>query len=81
MKHLSIDQIIDFVSLTALDHEAVKLSVTVNGHIRGCQKCLERVRAFQMVYDEFENLHANQDFEQYIAQNYGSKKQIPDSFR
>ena len=53
MQHLTVDQIIDFVSLTKLDKEAAALSAAVNGHVRVCAKCLERVKAFQEIYDVF----------------------------
>lgn len=66
MKHLKVEQIIDFVSLTQFDSEAVALSATVNGHIRKCQKCLRLAKAFQMIHDEFSNMHICDDFKQYV---------------
>jgi hypothetical protein len=62
MKHLTVDDMIRFVSLTELNDEAMELSASVNGHIRRCGECLERVRAFQMIYDEFTALSGNGDF-------------------
>lgn len=52
MKHLSANEIIEFVSLTELNDEAKNLCATVNGHICKCKKCFELVKAFQMVKDE-----------------------------
>ena len=52
MKHLTVDAMIDFVSLTELNREAIELSTVVNGHIRTCRTCRERVSAFQQIYDE-----------------------------
>lgn len=66
MKHLKIEQIIDFVSLTQFDPEAVALSATVNGHIRRCQKCLRMAKAFQMIHDEFSHMSNCDDFKQYV---------------
>ena len=68
MKHLTVDQIIEFVSLTELNGEAIKLSAAVNGHIRRCGKCLELVRAVQSIYDEFSKLHAGVDFKRYLSE-------------
>lgn len=66
MKHLTVDEIIEFVSLTELNSEAIKLSASVNGHIRECEKCLTLVRSFQMIYDEFCRLSSHRDFKKYI---------------
>ena len=81
MDHLSTDQIMDFVSLTAPDCEAVKLSVTVNGHIRRCQTCLDRVRAFQRIYDEFGRLHVGRGLIRDAEQKNGDEQQAPEHFR
>lgn len=66
MKHLTVDEIIEFVSLTELNGEAINLSASVNGHIRECEKCLKLVRAFQMIYDEFSRLSSGGDFKKYV---------------
>lgn len=34
MEHLTVDEIIEFVSLTELNNEAINLFASVNGHIR-----------------------------------------------
>ena len=68
MKHLTVDDMIRFVSLTELNDEAVELSASVNGHIRRCAECMERVRSFQMIYDEFTMLSGNGDFRQQIEE-------------
>lgn len=78
MKHLSFDEIIGFVSLTELNDEAIENSAVVNGHIRKCKECLEKVRAFQMIYDEFSQLGLNIAFEKYIEDNF-SKMQDTES--
>ena len=66
MKHLTVDEIIEFVSFTELNSEAINLSASVNGHIRECEKCLKLVRAFQMIYDEFSRLSFGGDFKKYV---------------
>lgn len=67
MDHLTIDQIIDFVSMDALTEQTLALAASVNGHIRKCPQCLQLVRAFQMIYDEFSVLARSGDFRRYLA--------------
>ena len=73
MKHLTVDQIIDFVSITKLDNESIELFATVNGHIRQCEKCLELVRAFQNIYDEFCRLNTTDGFKDFVSKTVLSK--------
>lgn len=68
MEHLSVDEMIRFVSLTELNAEAVKLSASVTKHIRSCHSCLRQVRAFQMIYDEFIMLCKQGDFRSYAEE-------------
>lgn len=65
MEHLTVDEMIRFVSLTEMNPEAVELAASVNRHIRGCKDCLKRVRAFQLIYDEFTELCAQGEFRTY----------------
>ena len=74
MKHLSIDEILDFVSLAELNSESIELSATVNGHIRKCEKCLKLVRAFQMIYDEFAILNVGGAFKDFLLDNISEIK-------
>lgn len=50
--HLTVDEMIEFVSFSEITEETLSMSAKVNGHIRGCAECMERVSAFQDVYDE-----------------------------
>ncbi len=52
MKHLTVDEMIDFVSFDKMDAESLAKASYVNSHIRSCEQCLRKVRAFQTVYDE-----------------------------
>lgn len=52
MKHLTVDEIIDHVSFERLDRQALENAAKVNTHISCCGRCLRKVRAFQIVYDE-----------------------------
>lgn len=66
MSHLTVDEIISFVSLTELNEEATELSATVNRHICECKKCFELVNNFQMIYDEFSRMSTGKKFVDYI---------------
>ena len=74
MKHLTVDEILDFVSLTELNNESIELSAAVNGHIRKCEKCLKLLRAFQMIYDEFSRINVGGDFKGFITENLSELK-------
>lgn len=52
MKHLTVDEMIDFVSFDKVDAQILAKASYVNAHIRSCDQCLRKVRAFQTVYDE-----------------------------
>lgn len=52
MKHLTVDEIVDFVSFNSLDADSLGNAAKVNSHIKNCEECLRKVRAFQVVYDE-----------------------------
>lgn len=56
MEHLKLEQIIEFVSMTEINPETLALSSKVVGHIRECQECLDKVKSFRLVYDEFVKL-------------------------
>lgn len=67
MEHLTVDEIIDFISLTELNNDAIVLSATVNRHIRKCEKCLRLVRSFQVIYDEFSLLGSERGFKDFVV--------------
>ena len=56
MNHLTIEEILDFVSMNQINDKTLKLASKVNTHIRRCPECLRKVNAFQTVYDEFERM-------------------------
>lgn len=62
MKHLTVDEIIDFVSFEKMDNESLANASKVNTHIISCASCLKKVRAFQAVYDELTALGKKADF-------------------
>lgn len=51
MKHLTTDEIINFVTIDNISKENLELAAAVNGHILLCDKCREKVKAFQAVSD------------------------------
>lgn len=79
MKHLTVDEIIQFVSLTELNSRAIRLSAAVNGHIRGCAECLKLVRAFQMTHDGFQGLAAEGALSYDPAQAAPARVEMEDS--
>ncbi len=56
MEHLTVDEIIDFVSFDKINPETLAFASKVNTHMRACNECMQRVRAFQNFYDEFEKI-------------------------
>lgn len=53
MNHLSIDEVIEFVSFNKMTKENLELAARVNAHICRCEKCLELVNKYQAIYDEY----------------------------
>lgn len=69
MEHLTIDEIIDFVSMTEYNQESIDLAAIVNGHICKCDECLNVVRALQLIHDEFSALALKQSFKSYVNES------------
>lgn len=55
MKHLMVEKIIEFVSAETFNDSFVKLASEITTHIRECEECRCKVRAFQTVYDELKD--------------------------
>lgn len=66
MEHLSIDEMIEFVSANEINGQSIELAKKVNGHIRTCAECFNKVRAFQIVYDEFKRIGSDENFKKYL---------------
>lgn len=45
--------------MTSLDDKSLKNAAVVTGHITECETCLRKVKAFQVIYDEFVQLGLN----------------------
>lgn len=59
MKHLTPEEMIDFVSISELTPETLALVSKVNTHIRQCESCLTRLQSFQFVNDELTKQNQN----------------------
>ena len=68
MSHLTVDELIDFVSETELNEQTVALFAAVNGHIRRCESGRRRSHALQTLHDEFTRLCLEEDFRQFLEQ-------------
>lgn len=66
MKHLTVDEMIDFVSFNKLDSESLALASKVNAHIFDCHTCRKKVESFQIIYDELVKLGRRDEFKSLI---------------
>ncbi len=68
MTHLTVEEIIDFVSFETLTEENIALAKKVNEHICSCQDCFDKVSAFQTVYEELQRIGSVRDTKKCIYQ-------------
>ncbi len=61
MEHLTIEDIIQFVTISVIDESSIRLASKVNTHILQCDLCRKKVSAFQTVYDEFLSNNASKN--------------------
>lgn len=66
MSHLTFDEVVEYVSLSKLNEEALLLASKVDTHIRDCDECLELVRAVRAIYEEFVRMNKNKNFAAFI---------------
>ena len=66
MTHLSVEEMIDFVSFEKLTEENIALAKKVNEHICSCKECFQKVSAFQTVYEEFQRIGTIADAKECI---------------
>lgn len=69
MTHLTVDEIIDFVSMEKINSESLELASKVNTHIKSCSECFETVKAFQLIYDEYKKIGTKESFKNSLKQN------------
>lgn len=63
MKHLSIEEITEYVEARRVTEESLKLVSRVNNHIRGCAECEEKVTAYERVYNKMRKVALQLDDE------------------
>ena len=86
MKHLTVDEMIDFVSFNKLDSESLALASKVNAHIFEFHTCRKKVEAFQIIYDELVKMGRKEVFRSVVNNKLSdlkekknqAKKQIDD---
>ncbi len=66
MNHLTFDEIIEYVSMSKLNEEALMLASKVDTHIRDCDECLELVRAVRAIYEEFVRMKKEKSFTDFL---------------
>ena len=71
MKHLGLEEIIDFVQLDKFDDGAKALISRVNLHIRECEECLELVKQIEDIYDDMVALGMVEEFRSTVYECYG----------
>ncbi len=54
-EHLTIDEILEFISFQKITPDTMKLVSRVNDHILECRICFEKVSALQLMQDKFED--------------------------
>lgn len=52
MEHLSIEEIINYVTADKVDNRTLDLLSKVNGHIRNCPTCRKLVSSYELINDE-----------------------------
>ena len=72
--HLTVEQIIEFVSINELNEENIKKMTDVNTHVYRCEECAEKVRAFQAIYDEFVRLGQKDEAGNELAKLYEERQ-------
>ena len=70
MRHLTVEEIIDFVSIRGWTEASLALIARVNGHIRNCDQCLKLVQASRLIHEEFLRMGVGEDFENWLDREY-----------
>jgi hypothetical protein len=69
MRHLTVEEIIDFVSIRQWSEESLALITRVNDHIRNCDACLKQVQAFRLIHEEFQRMDVDATFKEWLEQS------------
>lgn len=77
MEHLSIEEIIKYVTVTTVDKETLELLSKVNGHIRNCSSCKEKIDSYESINDELKKIANEYGFDlNHISDLIKIKKNI-----
>lgn len=63
MEHLSVEEIIKYVTVNNVDKETLDLLSKVNGHIRNCSSCKEKVDSYESINDELKKVTNENGFD------------------
>lgn len=74
MEHLKLDEILEFVSIENYTEENIALATKVNAHIRNCKECFDKVKAFQIIYDEFLDMGHYATFKEHLYNEFFDDK-------
>ena len=68
MRHLTPNEIIDYLSISEITPSTLSLASKVNTHIRSCERCLTKVQAFQVVREELKRSNQSAEIEVLAAE-------------
>ena len=66
MNHLTVKEMIDFVSFNKPDNESMKLMSKVNSHIFRCDVCRKKIETLQFAYDELTEMGKEDEIDTVI---------------
>ena len=72
MKHLSVEEMIDFVSFDKLNSESLEFAAKINAHIFNCDECRKKIEAFQTLDDQFEKMENKKELEDMVKEKLRS---------
>lgn len=52
LKHLTIEEIVKYVTANKVDIETLSLLSDVNAHLRECEECKKKIDAYQTLNDQ-----------------------------
>ena len=68
MKHLSAEDIINYVTMDEMNETSLGFCKNVNGHIRGCSACLGKLRKYLDIHDAYSVQNPGGDFRVFATE-------------
>ncbi len=68
MEHLNAEDIINYVTLDAMNEDTMVFCKHVNGHIRGCATCLGKLRKYLDIHDMYQVQNPGGDFKTFVSE-------------